>query len=71
MGHHDLQNQPRPTREIEGDGERETVGGRESRSCSGLFVCEKRFMRVGNKKFFFSLTSSYNELLEIVATVTH
>ena len=51
--------------------ERETDGGREGKSCGGLSVCEMRFMRVGNKKFFFSLTSSYNELLEIVATVTH
>ena len=65
MGHHDLQNQPRPTREKEGDREverkrkrereRETVGGREGRNCGGLSMCEMRFMRVGNKKNSFFL----------------
>ena len=61
MGHHDLQNQPRPTREKEGDGERErerereTAGGREGRNCGDLSMCEMRFMRVRNKKNSFFL----------------
>ena len=57
--------------EREREREKEREREREGKSCGGLSVCEMRFMRVGNKKFFFSLTSSYNELLEIVAIVTH